>query len=118
MDNNEIKKANRKALPKFLLILAVSLAVGGCIGFFAAKYGLNELSDGIKSAGRAFGRAAPWLLLAEAVALPAIAAPRYKRAKEMISAWDGEDEALSDQIDARLSVIIWISNAALIVSFF
>ena len=82
MDNNEIKKANRKALPMFLLVLAVSMAVGGCIGFFSAKYGLNELAGGIKGAGRAFARVAPWLLLAEAVLLPAVAIPLYGRAKK------------------------------------
>lgn len=119
MDNNEIKKANRKALPMFLLVLAVSLAVGGFIGFFSAKYGLNELAGGMKSAGRAFGmRVAPWLLLAEAVLLPVVAIPLYGRVKKLLAAWDGEDEALSDQIDARLSVILWISSAALIVSYF
>lgn len=119
MDNNEIKKANRKALPMFLLVLAVSMAVGGCIGFFSAKYGLNELAGGMKSVGRVFGaRVAPWLLLAEAVLLPVVAIPLYGRAKELISAWDGEDEALSDKIDARLSVLLWLSNAALIVSYF
>lgn len=118
MDNNEIKKANRKALPLFLLILAVSLVVGGCIGFFAAKYGWNEMADGLKSAGRAFARVAPWLLLAEAIVLPVIAAPLYKRVKKLLSAWDGEDEALSDEIDARLSVLLWLANAALIVSYF
>ena len=29
MDNNEIKKANRKALPKFILIMVLSLIIGG-----------------------------------------------------------------------------------------
>ncbi len=119
MDNNEIKKANRKALPKFLLILAASLVVGGCIGFFAAKYGWNEMADGLQSAGRAFGtRVAPWLLLAEAVLLPAVASPLYRKAKERLAAWDGEDEAVSDQIDAGLSLVVWIANGAYIVSFF
>ena len=50
MDNNEIKKANRKALPKFMLIMVISLLVGR-IGFCAARYGLNTLAGGMKSAG-------------------------------------------------------------------
>ena len=55
MDNNEIKKANRKALPKFMLIMVISLLVGGSAGFCSAKYGLNSLSDGMKSTGAFFG---------------------------------------------------------------
>ena len=51
MDNNEIKKANRKALPKFMFIMLISLLVGGSAGFYSAKYGLNNLSDGMKNAG-------------------------------------------------------------------
>ena len=41
MDNNEIRKANRKALPKFMLIMAIRLIVGGTIGFF------SDLFDGL-----------------------------------------------------------------------
>ena len=55
MDANEIKKANRKALPKFMLIMFISLLVGGSVGFCAAKYGLDALADGMKSAGAFFG---------------------------------------------------------------
>lgn len=48
MNKNEIKQANRKAVPKFLLIMLLSLIFGGAIGFFSAKYSLNALSDSLK----------------------------------------------------------------------
>lgn len=32
MNNEEIKKANRKALPKFLLSMFVALVIGGIMG--------------------------------------------------------------------------------------
>ena len=32
MDNNEIKKANRKALTKFIIIMVLSLIIGGGFG--------------------------------------------------------------------------------------
>ena len=47
MDNKEIKNANRKAMPKFILIMLISLLVGGGIGFFSARYGLNTLAGGM-----------------------------------------------------------------------
>jgi len=46
MDKNEIKRANRKALPKFMLIMVICFIIGGTIGFCSAKYGLNTLAGG------------------------------------------------------------------------
>lgn len=119
MDNNEIRKANRKALPKFMLIMVISLLIGGSAGFFAAKYGLNSLSDGMKSMGAFFGAyIAPWLLLAIAVILPAAGGPIYRSVKKLLSSWDGENEEISDMVDRKLSIVIWIASAALILSYF
>ncbi len=120
MDNNdEIKRANRKALPLFLLILVISAIVGGAVGYIAAKYGLDALSGGMRSAGEFFGiHIAPWLMLAVAVITPAVSIPLYKRAKKLLVAWDGEDEEVSDAVDEKLSLILWITSAALIVSYF
>lgn len=119
MDNNEIKKANRKAMPKFILIMVISLFVGGGIGFFSAKYGLNTLSGNMKSAGAFFGTyVAPWLMLAVAIIVPVVSAALYKKAKKLLAVWDGEDEKISDAVDEKISVIIWISSTALILSYF
>lgn len=35
MDNNEIKRTNRKALPKFILLFVVCAFIGGVIGYFS-----------------------------------------------------------------------------------
>ena len=119
MDDNDIKKANRKAMPKFMLILVISVLVGGTIGFCAAKYELNTLANDMKSAGTFFGTyIAPWLMLAAAVIVPMICIPIYKGAKRLLSSWDGENEETSDTIDSKLSVVIWITSAALILSYF
>lgn len=119
MDNNEIRKANRKALPKFLLIMAISLIIGGGTGFFSARYGLNTLTSGMKSAGAFFGTyIAPWLMLAIAIIMPMVCAPIYRSAKKLLSSWDGENEEVSDAIDKNLSIAIWITGAALILSYF
>ncbi len=119
MDNNEIKKANRKALPKFILIMAISLLVGGAIGFCAAKYRLSSLAGSMKSAGAFFGTyIAPWLMLMTAITVPLVCVPIYRSAKKLLSSWDGENEEISDAIDEKLSIIIWITSAALILSYF
>ena len=119
MDNKEIKKANRKALPKFMLIMVISLLAGGLIGFCAAKYGLNALAGGMKSAGSFFGTyIAPWLMLLIAVIVPVVCVLIYQSAKKLLSSWDGENEDISDTIDKKLSVVIWVTSAALILSYF
>ncbi len=119
MDNNEIKKANRKALPKFILIMVISLLVGGSIGFCAAKYGVDSLTGGLKSAGAFFGTyIAPWLMLMIAVIVPVVCVPVYRSAKKLLFSWDGENEEISDTIDKKLSIVIWITSVILILSYF
>lgn len=118
-NNNEIKMANRKALPKFILIMCICMIIGGIVGYFSARYGLDSLSSSIKTAGELFGAyIAPWIMLALAVILPIISFPIYKRAKNILTAWDGEDEYVPDAADKKLSIVIWITGTALIISFF
>ena len=119
MENNDVKRANRKALPKFLLILIAGAAAGGVIGYLSVKYGLDGLSAPMKAAGAVFaGRVAPWLLVALAVIVPATAIPFYWGAKKLLAGWDGEDEDVSDAVDEKLSAATWIVSAAVIIGYF
>ena len=119
MNKNEIKKANRKALPKFILVLVIALIVGWTGGYLSGKFRLDAFAGDIKIASAFFGiHIAPWLMLAIAVILPAVCFPLYRGAKKLISAWDGEDEEISYEIDRKLSVAIWISSASLVFSYF
>lgn len=118
MDNREIKKQNRKALPKFILIILLGGLVGGIFGYCSARLGIDSLADGVKAAGAFFGmHLAPWLLIGEAVLLPLICVPMYIGAKKMLSGWDGEDEELLEQIDHKLSTVLWVSSGAMILSW-
>ena len=119
MKNDAIKSANRKALPKFLLMMLVCTVAGGILGYFSAKYSLNELSGALKDACAFFGAyISPWLMVAVAVITPALCVPMYRRAKALLSAWDGEDEDTSNAIDGKLSTVIWITSVSLALSFF
>ncbi len=118
-NNNEIKKANRKALPKFILILVISTIIGGVIGFFSVKYGLDALSSKIKAVGEIFGlRIAPYLMLATAIITPIVSVAIYSKAKKLLASWDGENEDIADSVDEKLSVILWLTSSALIFSYF
>lgn len=123
MKNDEIKQANRKALPKFLLFAVVCTIVGGVVGYYsghsAAKGGLDQLVGTMKEAGAFFGtHIAPWLMLALALIVPVVCIPIYRSANKLVAVWDGEDENISDTVDRKLSLVIWITSAALIVSYF
>lgn len=119
MGNDEIRNANRRALPKFIAVMVILSIAGFAFGFLASKYGLNALTDVLKDAGAFFGMyVAPWLIVAVAVIMPIVCIPIYKSTKKILDAWDGEDEDVSDIINRRLSTVIWINCASVILSFF
>ncbi len=119
MKNDEIRQANRKALPKFILSMTIFMLVGGAVGYLSARYGLDRLTGGIKSAGEFFGAyIAPWLMLVIAVIMPIVCGSIQRRVKRMIESWDGEDEDVYGIIDRKISLVGWISGSALIVSDF
>ena len=123
MKNDEIRQANRKALPKFLLFVIACIVVGGVIGYSsgygAAKGDTDKLVVMIKEAGAFFGaNIAPWLMVAMAVLVPAICVPIYRNAKKLLGAWDGEDEDISGMVDRKLSAVVWITSATLILAYF
>lgn len=107
MENDEIRAANRKALPKFLLLTLVGAVIGGVTGYWAARYGLDQLSGVLADAGAFFGtHIAPWLMVALAVVTPAVCIPMYRHAKALLASWDGEDEDTSSVIDGKLSAVL------------
>lgn len=119
MKHDAIKAANRKALPKFLLLTLVCAIIGGILGYFAARYELNELSGVLADAGAFFAaQIAPWLMVAVAVVTPTVCIPVYRRAKTMLTTWDGEDEDVSNAIDGKLSAVLWLSSVSLVLGFF
>ena len=119
MDNAEIRRTNRRALPKFILLLGVAMIVGGACGYLSGSFRLDLLAGGIKRVGAFFAaHIAPWLMAATAILLPAVCVPFYRSARKLLGAWDGEDESLSDAIDRKLSAAIWISSASLVFAYF
>ena len=63
----EIKQQNRKAMPKFIVIMTLSVLIGGAFGFCTSYYGLNGFSGKLTAAGTYFpavwpiGCSWPWL---------------------------------------------------------
>ena len=88
MKNDEIRQANRKALPKFLLFAIACVLAGGVIGYAsgygAANGGVAQLAGMLKEAGAFFGaRIAPWLMLATAIIGACTLPPDLSECKEI-----------------------------------
>ena len=93
MENNAVKKDNRKALPKYLLILLAAAIFGGFMGFAAGWVGHDNISEVIAAAvADGLTAAAPWALLVTSVVSLGLILWLYRSAKALFTGWDGEDE--------------------------
>lgn len=118
-DNDAIKRENKKAMPQFVLFSVGGLVLGGVLGFTLVFLNIENFVDTLDSAGRAFAiHGAPWLLMALPIVELALCLPIYFSAKKQFAAWDGEDETTSGQVEAKLSVCLWITSMATILDFF
>ena len=116
--NDSIKQENKKAMFRFFLIFAVCLAVGYVLGFATAWLDFESFGDALSAFGTFYAsRLAGWLLYACLAAEFAAGLPLYFSAKKRLTAWDGEDEAVSEAIEQKLSVCMWITSMATVLGF-
>ena len=119
MENNTVKRDNRKALPKYLLILFVAAIFGGVLGFAAGWVGHDNLSEAIATAvADGLTAAAPWALLGTSVVSLALILWLYRAAKALFTGWDGEDEAVMDRADEKLNWALLLTAAQMVLDMF
>ena len=119
MENNTVKKDNRKALPKYLLILFAAAIFGGILGFAAGWVGHDNLSEAIATAvAGGLTAAAPWALLVTSVVSLAVILWLYRGAKALFTGWDGEDDATMDRADEKLNWALLLTAAQLVLDMF
>ena len=119
MENNTVKKDNRKALPKYLLILFVAAIFGGVLGFAAGWVGHDNHSEVIATAVTdGLTAAAPWALLVTSVVSLAVILWLYRSAKALFTDWDGEDDDTMDRADEKLNWALLIAAAQLVLDMF
>ena len=86
MENNTVKKDNRKALPKYLLILLAAAIFGGFMGFAAGWVGHDNISEVIAAAvAGGLTAAPPWALLVTSAASPGLILWPYRTAKALFT---------------------------------
>ncbi len=119
MENNTVKRDNRKALPKYLLILFVAAIFGGVLGFAAGWVGHDNISEVIAAAvADGLTAAAPWALLGTSVVSLALILWLYRAAKALFTGWDGEDEAVMDRADEKLNWALLLTAAQMVLDMF
>ena len=119
MENNTVKRDNRKALPKYLLILFVAAIFGGVLGFAAGWMGHDSLSEAVAAAVSGFlALTAPWAIpITSAVSLSVILW-MYRGAKGLFTGWDGEDDAVMDRAEEKLNWALLLATAQMILDMF
>jgi len=114
-----VKQENKKALPKFILIVTASLVVGLLLGFGMSFLEAERFGEALDAFGGFYAtRLAGWLLCACPILELAVCLPIYLDVKKRLAAWDGEDEAVSNDIEGRLSVGLCITSLATVLGFF
>ena len=119
MENNTVKKDNRKAFPKYLLILFVSAIFGGVMGFAAGWVGHDNLSEVIAAAVTdGLTAAAPWALLATSVVSLSLILWLYRSAKALFTGWDGEDDDTMDRAEEKLNWALLLTASQFVLDMF
>ena len=68
-NDNAAGRENKKALPKFIVIVLCSLILGGVLGVLMVKLSLENFQEALDAAGLFFtNHIAPWLIIALPVA--------------------------------------------------
>lgn len=117
--NDSVKRDNRKALPKYLLVIFCSAIAGGLLGFLTGWYGHSDLSAAFAERVTAALRlVSPWGIPVGTLALLGSGFLMYRSAKRDFAGWDGEDDALMDDLDRRLDWCLLLTTVTLLLDFF
>ena len=122
-NREEIKASNRKALPKLILYLAGCLALGAVLGVFAGIFLLSgdeaERSAMLLELGTAFSLSVcPWLQGLTLCLQAGTGLLVLNRSKQLLAAWNGEDEEQYQKIDSCLNTGLLCNTIFLILAMF
>ncbi len=116
-NKDKIQQENRKALPKFLLILVCSVVAGLLVGgIMVATWGAGTdytLQDVLCEV---LGMVSPWLTGAVTVVCMPIALYFHLRGKRRWQNWDGEADDVLDHAEHELSIGLIISNVNMVLT--
>ena len=116
---NDIKKENRNALKKFLLVMLAAGIVGGVFGFLAGFAAYHNLGERMVDTLNTFLAAiAPWGIPTTSVVLLGAAWWQYRGAKKQCAFWDGEEENVVDMAEGQLNGVLLLTTIQILLNFF
>ena len=119
MEMNRVKQENKKAFPKFILVVVLAAAFGGVLGFGIGIAGDVGLPEAITAWLEVFWRTVtPWAIPVTSVVLLGAAWGKYRLARKQAAIWDGEDEAVMDRVDQELNWTMLLGQVTMIMDFF
>lgn len=118
MESN-IKKDNRKALPKYLLVLLIAALFGAALGFLIGFAGYHNLGETVADLlNRFLAAITPWGIPTTSFVILIAAWWKYLAAKKLCAAWDGEDEATVDTAEHQLNWVLLLTTSQMLLDFF
>lgn len=117
MKNNK-KKTNKEIYTKFVLMIVI-----GCVGGFILGFGGTFISDMyggdiIGGLQQIFKVVVPIVYVLLMVVSYGCSFYNYRKAKNMITNWDGNDEDILDKAEERLGLAIVVNNIMMVCNFF
>ena len=113
----ENQREDRRAFRKFIVLLLVSMVVGGITGAFSTMAAKEQADIG---AGITAGlqMIAPYANLVIAAALAVWMTGMLRGGRAEYRRWDGEEEQLIEKIERKLGIGVIATNVARIAGFF
>lgn len=119
MENNKIRQENRKALPKYLLVLLGAGLFGGVMGFLIGFAGHHNMgAHVVEMLNGFFTKITPWSLPVTSVVLLGAGWQRYCKAKRLCAVWDGEEEDTADRAERQLDWVLLLTTIQILLDFF
>lgn len=109
------KESDKKYFGKFIVMILISLFIGGFFGFFSMGFrdwilANVHIEEEVEALRNVMGLIVLGIDAAGILFLSIVALYNYARAKKMSGTWDGEDEAVIDAIDRKLDIaLLWNS---------
>lgn len=120
-EKKQTKSENRKALPKFVLTLVLSLVGGGILGFavgFTDVFGLAT-DDAVGWLYGALRAVTPWAIPVTSVLTLGGSFLLYRSAAGKFAAWGGgEEDETSEAIERLLSWVLLLSAVQMLIDLF
>lgn len=120
----ENQNENKKAGKPFLIVMAISVVIGGVFGFFSL-----EIADFLKNNNltmetasicsiRIFAAAAPYAMWILGIAALIYTMFALKKGRKEFEEYGTENESVMEKIEKRLSVGLFLTRSLLLVNYF